>query len=60
VKISVTITVDIPNPEGWAKSYGCGESQAEILADVKSYIGNAIQQAPPFSNGEVTGDIYWR
>lgn len=60
MRIAVTVVVELSDPEQWADTYGCEAAATAIRADVKSYVGNAIQQAAPFSNGEVDGEVTWR
>lgn len=59
MRIKVEIIVDMPDPSEWTTTFGT-EGAADIRADVKSYIGNEVQQAGVFGNGEVTAKIDWK
>lgn len=59
LKVTVTITVEIADPDEWATTFGT-EGRAAIRGDVKSYIGNAIQHSGAFGSGEVQAEITWR
>jgi len=43
MKISITLTIDV-DPEQWADNYGIEKS--DVRGDVKTYVHNAVQQAP--------------
>lgn len=58
MKIRVTVTVDLPDPEQWTTAFGV-EGASKIREDVKSYVGNEIQSAGVFGSGEVDADIDW-
>lgn len=58
MKVSVTITVNMPHPEQWYETYGTGSTAAEIRQLVKEHIGNGFSCAP--FNGEVDAEITWR
>lgn len=58
MKVRVVISIDIPDPGQWTQTFGV-EGAREIHKDVKSYVGNQVQQAGVFGNGEVTADIDW-
>lgn len=58
MKVRVTITVDLPDPDQWTLAFGV-KGTAEIRQDVKSYIGNEAQHAGVFGNGEVDAEINW-
>jgi hypothetical protein len=60
MKISLTVTVDLPNPQEWSDTYGRGDSAKEIREDVKEHIGNAVQQIAPFGTGEVQARVTWK
>jgi len=59
MRIKVEIIVELPDPEQWTTTFGV-EGAADIRADVKSYIGNEVQQAGCFGNGEVDATIDWK
>ena len=59
MKINVTITIDMPEPQDWVLAYGCESSAAAIREDVKNYVGNLVQQSSVF-DGEVAAEINWK
>jgi len=59
MRIRVEITIDLPEPSQWTETFGV-DGAAAIRADVKSYIGNEVQQVGVFGNGEVTAEIDWK
>lgn len=58
MRVRVEIIVDIPDPGEWTLAFGVA-GLAEIRKDVKSYIGNEVQNIGAFGNGEVTAEITW-
>jgi len=60
MKIVVTVTVDLKDPQQWADTYGTGTSVAEIREHVKAHVGYGVLNAAPFSSGEVDGEVDYR
>lgn len=58
MRIKVEIVIDLPDPGEWTTAFGT-EGAAEIRRDVKAYVGNEIQHAGVFGNGEVAAEIDW-
>lgn len=58
MRVRVEILVDIPDPEEWTTAFGVTGDLA-IRRDIKSYIGNEVQSAGVFGDGEVTAEITW-
>lgn len=58
MKVRVTLEIDIRDPAEWTTAFGT-EGAAAIRRDIKSYIGNEIQHAGVFGDGEVTAEINW-
>ncbi|MEU5403750.1 hypothetical protein ABZ348_31210 [Streptomyces sp. NPDC005963] len=57
MKIAVTITVEIENPESWTLAFGV-EGAAQIRTDVKGYVGTSVQGLRVW--GEVDAEVSWR
>lgn len=60
MKVSVTITIEIPDPQQWNTAFGCGSSLSVIRADVKRYIAGNLSEMPLFEDGEVDAKITWK
>lgn len=60
MRVTVTITIDMPSPQQWNTAYGCGSSLSDIRADVKQYAADQVMSAPPFEAGEVDAKITWK
>jgi hypothetical protein len=58
MKIVVQVAVEL-DPEEWTKTFGV-KGSAAIRADVKSYVGNEVQHAGVFGDGEVSAEIDWK
>lgn len=56
MKISVTLIVELHDPEDWTTTFGV-EGAREIRQDVKDYIGYGVQAYGVFGNGEVKATI---
>lgn len=60
MRVKVEIWVELPDPEQWVTTYGCEATPDAIRADVKSHVGNGVQQGAPFGNGEVDAEVDWK
>lgn len=58
LKVSVTLTITLDDPAQWEDTFGVA-GRANVRADVKSYLGNMVQQAGVFGNGEVQAEVEW-
>lgn len=45
MKVRVVLSIEVDRYD-WAYEHGIGESAREVSEDVKSYVLNAVQQAP--------------
>jgi hypothetical protein len=59
LKVSVTLTITLANPDDWTIAFG-EKGRAAIRDDVKSYVGNLIPESGVFGNGEVEASVDWR
>lgn len=59
MRIRVTTVIELTDPQQWADTYGTEATPAAIREDVKSWAGNALQQAAPFGTDEVEGEVSW-
>lgn len=54
MKVRVTLSLDI-DPESWSLAYGTNPRDlAALREDVRSYVLNDIQNAPPVEEGGIT------
>lgn len=58
MRVRVEIIIDIEDPGEWTAAFGVA-GETKIRKDVKSYVGNEVQSAGVFGNGEVTAEITW-
>jgi hypothetical protein len=56
LKVSVTVTVVLKDPEHWTTTFGV-ERRADIRNDVKGYVLNMVQNSGVFGSGEVDAEI---
>lgn len=59
MKVSVTVTVDLEDPEQWTTAFGV-EGRQRIREDVKTYVGGLVRDSGVFANGEVQAEVSWR
>jgi hypothetical protein len=59
MKISVNVTIELPDPEQWTATFGV-EGAKDIREDVKQYVGYGVASMGVFGNGEVQAEVNWR
>lgn len=56
LKVLVTLSITIENPDDWVMVYGIEPGRANVRNHVKGHMLNAAQNIAPF-NGEVEAEI---
>lgn len=58
MKVAITITVEIEDPKSWPYARQAEPTEAEVRADVKSYVGNSVQNLAAWD--EVKAEVKYR
>lgn len=56
MKLIVTLTIDIPDPQEWTDAYGA-EGSANIRQDVKDYVLSRVQGAAAWDEVDAYVDL---
>jgi hypothetical protein len=59
IRVRVTVTVELQDPQQWYDTYGKGSTPAQIRQEVKEHIGNGVAHIAPFGSDEVDAEIDW-